>query len=325
MKKLILIILVIIITGCHSLRYSVRSTISKPVDFGTPSWTADFTEAKKSRGDFYANHTVTLYENTEIDNDGNLHLYSKPYGKVYYFWDKPRYCDWSTGWVDFRDTHQAIYGTWEVKMKLPKKGWPAFWLLRERHSVEETQINCDILPLSKGERIIHLNSITKNKLRVNLWVFYENEFIGYINELGENTIVLDRKLNKDISGSIKIGMDHIVPEVDIMEMFSYGIRNTVHFGYVWDEYVSDGRTAMVLNKSKIDFDKVYSFAVEITPEYYQYYIDGIPSFKTKKGIVNQPLYVILNNARHTSEFIKDLLGDTTEMIVYELNYYEPKN
>lgn len=319
MKNLIYLIIVLLFTACHAQRYSLKKAITKPIDFGTPSWIADFNNANISEGDLYAGHTIRLKENVEIDSLGYLHLYTKPYNEIYHNWWGSKFCNWSTGWVDFRDTHQEVFGTWEVEMKLPNGGWPAFWLLHERHSVPETQIQVDVINAEKGSRIIHFNCEPENKLRVNLWCFYRNEFIGHIHGITETGIILDRTLETDISDSIAIGMDHIIPECDIMELFPGGIRNTLHYGYTWDKYRANEKGAYVVRKP--DLNKIYKFAVTVSKDGYQFYVDGYKSFFTSKGVVDEPLFMILNNAKQKDE----LTGEATEMIVYKLNYYKPEN
>jgi hypothetical protein len=91
----------------------------------------------------------------------------------------------------------------------------------------------------------------------------------------------------------------IIPEVDIMEVIKGKVCSTVHWGYSDTEYRRKGTGQNIYKQD----DKYHQFAVELLPNGYKFYYDGILVSKYKKRnpefVSNAPSYMLINNAAIT--------------------------
>lgn len=296
-------------------RYKFFRRWLKPIKFGEPSWTSDFNkkEYRVSKDFLYAGHSYTSKDCVEV-KDGNLILKCKgvePFWKEH--WSGEQVCYWKIGWVDYRDVFKQAYGTWEFDCILPGDAWPALWLLRHRHSPEEMRFKCEVEWLSsKKIRVID----PPKRIGVNWWLFHENnKFLAHISKVEGDILTLDRKcLTQPVTPII--GSDHIIPEVDVMEiMTNKKIRHTIHHGYVVHDYRLYDTGSDICKPHKKD----YKFAVTCSPDKYEFFIDGIKTAEFKVGLSSYSMYPILNNAVHKNVYS----GEVGDFVIKSMKYYSP--
>lgn len=300
-----------LMNGC----YTFQSLTQVPVDFGQPTYIYDLSKANVSNGESYAEHTVTLEENVSY-KDSCVYLETKPYNKMYHFWDKDRFCNHSTGWIDFKNVESPAYGIYEAVITLDGKTgtWPAMWALHKRHYAPETAIKVKVDSIKTNTIYVPY----PNPIKINWVIMNNSDFLGYVIGLDSISVTLDRTINVNLS-EINASIDNIIPEIDVMEVLSNGkIRHTVHHGYDRTEYAlyHDGKYICY----PIAGHK-YKFAVKITPEGYTFYIDRIKTYELKNpnSTCDEPLLWIINNAI-LPEFTEEI---NSVMKIYSFKYYKP--
>ncbi|MFH0889474.1 MAG: hypothetical protein V1871_09740 [Planctomycetota bacterium] len=273
---------------------------SKGISFGSPTFVVDFNNPTYVISDrnLYADDMVTLKENVEV-KDNKLLLHCRYENREFNNWWGKAKKTWSIGSVDFKNNAYS-YGIWSIKCKLPndKDGWPAIWLLRERHAEAATKVNLGLGKNQNSRTICVPNPINK-PVDLNWFVWCEDKTIGYIEGIDKinGLITVDRDIILVDGKRIFVSPDHITPEVDIMEVIHGRLQHTVHYGYSNTEYRT---TAWNSKLGKPDFSKEYEFAVEISSDGYKFYVNGILTgvLTDKKSISEAPCYLILNNAKN---------------------------
>lgn len=280
-------------------RHWLFKRILRKHDFGNPLFTEDFYHPtfSVSDRDLTSPDMITLKDNVEV-KAGKLLLHVRHENKEFSNWWGTKIIAWSIGSIDFKNKAYP-FGIWSVKCKLPNdiNGWPAIWLLRERHPEAVTKID-----LGKGQKTswneLFLPDWINQRVELNWYAWYENTVIGFISAVdrANQRITIDREVTGLQEKIIFVSPDHITPEVDLMEIIHGKIQQTVHFGYSSQVYKTDEWN---VKRGKPVFNREYEFSVEITKTGYKFYIDRIlTGVLTKKNSISEaPAYLIINNAK----------------------------
>lgn len=304
-----------------ALRYNYFQKCIKPISFDSaPDWQENFNnpEFKVVDGNFFAGHSYFSKDCVEVKN-GELYLKIESSIEYREHWGEYQQCFWKIGKVEYHDMFPA-YGTWVWKAIVPENSFSALWMLRPGYCPEETKFKCRCTQL--GLNKIYLYNLPKHEPKPNMWVYDElGSYIGRIDKYDSSLHIL--KL-RDFDGIYKgnyiyIGQDAITPEVDVMELLNNGkFGHTLHYGFDYDIYAPKGSQSRVKVK---DHNKVYEFAVTVSPEQYRFYIDGYLTGVMRTGLSNQPLNPIMNSAVHSANF--DVCPN--DFIIKEFKFYEKYN
>ncbi len=282
------------------LKYMIWKDHQKKVDFGVPAFTEDFDHPSYLISDRnpYSTDMITLKENVEV-KDGKLLLHTKYENRDFSNWWGNANKLWSIGYIEYIN-NAFPFGIWSVKCKLPddKDAWPAVWLLRERHPVAETKIE-----LGEGTRIgenqIVLPGWKDQRVDLNWYIWFDDTTVGFVSAMDKSKQILssDKNLPDPAGRRIFVSPDHIIPEVDFMEIINKKLQHTIHFGYSNVVYRTTGWN---VRRGKPDLNKEYEFSVELTSTGYKFYIDRVLTgvLTREKAVANAPAYLILNNAKH---------------------------
>ncbi len=286
-------------------RYKLFRKWAKKRNFGVPTFVEDFNNPSYVISDNgeYNETMVTKKENVEI-KDGKLLLHTKYENKVFHGWWGTKNKIWSVGWVDY--TKKPIKrGVISVKCKLPKNyngkdGWPAIWCLRERHPEVSTKVNLGV-GNTNGRTITCSDMFKAERVNYNWYVWFNDKIVGFVEDydISKGTVTVDRDIPKLGNEYVYVSVDHITPEIDIMEIIHGKIQTTVHYGYTISKYRSTEWNTKLI---KPDYNKEYEFSVEILDKGYKFYIDGILTgvLTDKRSISEAKSILILNNAKSTT-------------------------
>jgi beta-glucanase (GH16 family) len=86
--------------------------------------------------------------------------------------------------------------------------------------------------------------------------------------------------------------DKAYPEIDIFEMI--GCHPLDFYGVI--HYIESGEPAREYFRKEVEKKERYEVGLEWTPEKLSWYIDGQRVFETNKGVPNEPMYLIINQA-----------------------------
>lgn len=311
-----------IINAILLVRYKFFKSYIKPKNFGVPTFESNFITDKYniSNGYYYSSNMVTNREEVKV-KEGILNLYARPYNKNFTDWSGlTKFIEWSIGWVDFSNIVEGKWGIWSATLKLPKDASSAFWLLRKRHWSEKTLKQFTVNKIE--DRKIFLNEKFV-RIDYNWFVLLNKQFIGYVYgyNIEENSIVLDRDITSDIS-VIEIGPDHIIPEVDIMEMMQKDnksvLKNTIHYGYELEKYTTTSGGPWICKTDEL----WHNYAVDVNPKGYYFYIDNVlvGVFTNRKSIENIEAYPIFNNAVYPNRKQEELILQIKDFKYYEKKY-----
>lgn len=281
------------------LRYRFFRRFCRKTSFGQPFFTENFDEPGfiVSDRDLYWENMVTLKENVEVRN-GKLRLHVRYENREFSNWWGTQNKTWSIGYVNYRN-RAFSYGVWSVRCKLPSDtdSWPAIWLLRERHAEPETKIKLG-RTVKAGENQLFLPEWTIQKAELNWFVWLDSEPIGFVTAADRaiQLLTLDKAVPETGENPVYVSPDHIIPEVDIMEILHGKIQQTVHFGYSAETYKTHEWN---VKRGKPVRNKEIEFAVELHPNGYRFYIDRILTavLTRRKARSEAPAYLILNNAK----------------------------
>lgn len=282
------------------LKFKLLKNHQKKVDFGVPTLTEDFNNPtwEVSDRNLYSADMITLKDNVQV-KDGKLLLHVKYENKEFSNWCGTAKKTWSVGYIEFKN-NIFPYGIWSVKCKLPDDtdAWPAIWLLRERHPEPETKIDFGNA-LKIEECVLSAPGWTDQRVDLNWYVWFDDTIIGFIAGLDKINlqITVDRPIPEAGDRRVFVSPDHIIPEVDIMEIIRGKIQHTIHYGYSNIVYKT---SEWNVKRGKPDPNKEYEFSVEITKSGYKFYIDRVLTgvLCNKKAITQAGAYLILNNAKH---------------------------
>lgn len=303
------------------IRYRYFKSLMKKRDFGKPTFIEDFNNPSYIISELgeYNEPMVTKKENVEVI-DGKLLLHTIFEDKEFEGWWGKKRKIWSVGWVDY--TNNPIKrGVVSVKCKLPNGGsenWPAIWLLRERHPEPETKV-CLGVGNANG-RVIQCSDIKSAKrVNYNWYVWFDDKIVGFVEDydISKGTITVDRDLPKLEKEYVYISVDHITPELDVMEIIHGKIQQTIHYGYSIMEY----RTIEWNQKLEYpDTNKEYTFSIDITDNGYKLYIDGYLTgvLTDKKSFSDAKSVLILNNAKT----VGTTSGENTVFEIHDVKFYE---
>ena len=300
-----------------------------------PDWEVDWNSEITNpsyiiiQDNMYNGNSYTSKDCVEIKNDG-LHLKTIKLTPPEYkeHWSGKFTCYWKCGWIEFHNIFQS-YGTWVFKFIPPintnnnLKTFPAIWFLREPYPSTSKSYECDVNIISnKTFQILNIPII---KPRCNWWVLNEkNSIIGRIDTYNDdlNTITLYDNINCSVN-KIKVAVDTITPEVDVMEILGEDYGHTIHFGPSFDEY----REFCVGERiGKPIKNKEIEFAVKISKNKYEFYQDGILTCVFDKNkithsehlISDQKLFLILNSAVNKEVYN----GDFPDFIITSIKYFK---
>lgn len=299
-------------------RYIFFKKFIKPTKFGKPTWEENFNNPsfKIEHDDFYAGHSY-IDKECVLVKDNMLYLKVIPTNKNYTRWGETQFCNWRIGKVSYQNLFEHVsYGTWSFEVKIPKGSFAALWFLRYSHPPVEMQFENEIKMLD-GKKL-YLSYKPKHNPSINWWLLdNDGNILSRIEsyDINNNMILLKEEISYT-GKDIKISSDHIVPEVDLMELMRDNrVRHTIHHGFVVGEYRKyDNGTTI----SRINHDKFYEFTLKVLKDRYEFYIDGIKTCEYDVGLYDKPLYPILNNAVHINNF-KDGVSD---FIVKSIKYYK---
>lgn len=309
------------------LRYNLFKKWLKPFKEGEPTWQEnwDNPEYEIEHGDFYGSimykHKDCVYlNNDKSDPEYGLHLKVIAANKEFSNWNETKFCNWITGFVNYKKRFTDIsYGRWVFDVRLPKDSFAALWFLRYPHPPLSMQFEA-YAEYSEGKTIRLLEKPLK-KPSVNWWVLNKSrEIVGRVLNYSEkdNVIELYDFLSENIDGLIYIGSDHITPEVDLMEVMTNNkVRHTLHYGFTNEKYVTHSVGSDI---EKPDFSRDYKFAVDILPNKYIFYIDGIKTAEYEVAVYDKPLYPILNNAVYSH--VTDTSKKIDDFIIKSIKYYK---
>jgi hypothetical protein len=221
------------------------------------------------------------------------------------------------GWVEFHDIFDC-YGTWVFRFSTPiKPAFPAIWFLREAHPAND-YFECEIITI-EGNRV-ELLEIPNRTPGINQWLTeIDGGIIGRITNYSSGIIYLDRIPSNISLRKVCIHADSIQPEIDLMEI--WGKNRTwfgyaIHWGSTFDKYDvhSVGKDVC-----KAEPNKEYEFAVRMTSEKYEFFLGGIKTWETSKGLSDKPLYLVINSG--VLEGITALVN-VPDVIIKSIKYYK---
>lgn len=269
----------------------------------------------------YDKNSYTSKDCIRVEEDG-LHLKVMNLDKPEYreHWSGNHMCYYKIGKVEIHNVTDSPYGTWVVRLKTPTKpAFPAVWFLKESYPSEELWFECDVL-ISKQNYIVII-SVPEKEIQVNQWITDENgDVLGRVTGYNatNRTISLDRDINVDVK-KILVKRDSITPEIDLMELWNNKRTEFTHsviWGDRWNKYAKNA-----INNSTIkpECGKEYEFAVRMSPNKYEFFIDGVKTAEFIQGLSTRKLYMILNSA--VLEGVLDRV-DIEDFVIRDVKYYK---
>jgi hypothetical protein len=305
------------------LRYNLFKEYIKPkIDWGNLVWKEDFNNPSYEilNHIFYHNHMVMSSECVELQEDG-LHLKVIPIKNApeqYNIWGETKSIWWKIGYIDYKKFFKDYtYGTWVFKVNLPRDSFCAIWFLRHPHPPVEMQFSCNINRI-EGNKVF-LNSVPSIIPGINWWILDDKRnVIGRIYNYNKilNLITLYEPSDLTFSGYGYIGSDHIIPEIDLMEVLRKNqVGHTIHYGFTRDTYRLYGKGTKVFVPN---WDEDYEFALVNTPKGASFYTNGIKTGELNVGLYDLPIYPILNNAVHSANFTHGV----SDFIIKSIEFYQ---
>jgi hypothetical protein len=299
------------------IRYNLFKKWITPIKFGTPDWEEDFNNPSFEIWDqpFYSGHSYISPDCVEIDNN-SLYLKVKQVYENVTAWGVTQFCHWKMGAIMYKNKFKDYtYGTWVFKVVLPRNSFAAIWFLRHPHPPEEMQFECGVSWIEN--KTVYFTSWPEKKPGPNWWLLdMEGNVLSRIFNYDEvsNSVLL----HDDISYTgkrVKIGSDHITPEIDLMEVIHDKIRHTIHWGFSTETYRLHGKGMDICTP---DWTKEYEFALKSLPDRYEFYIDGIKTGEYTQGVYDKPIYPILNNAVHKKNFTHSV----QDFVIKSIKFYK---
>lgn len=316
MKKTIYFLILIAFSSCAIVKplNTSKDTLVWQEDFSKPSF-------EITQNFLYTKHSYTDSTMVSIENDG-LHLKAERLDTpiVVHKWGKSQLCYWKIGWVNYQKHFNTVkYGTFVFRFIPPstKHNFAAIWFLKHPHAPKEMQFKAKIDSLDG--KLLKLKESPPYPLKINYWLLdSERNPLGRLIQSYDsltNTITLKEKI--DYSDSVLyISSDHIIPEIDLMEVVKEKLTTNIHYGYTPHKYHKHSLGAIEI--VPIVKGAEYEMAVRFSKKKTEYYINGYKYYETKIGLSEEPLYFILNNGI-TWDIIE---GVQEDFIIKSIKYYK---
>lgn len=305
----------------YRLRYQIARDTIKRVEWPSkPDWELfrDIPSYRVISDYMYNKNSYSSLDCVEVKDDG-LHLKVINLDEPEYreHWSGNHWCYYKNGWIEIHDAFES-YGTWVVRFTTPiKPAFPAVWFLREPHP-SRNSFEVDTLLIEANS--ITLGNIPQREPKVNQWVTELNgDIIGKVVNYNMGIIYLDRDVRDIRLRSFLVCADSIQPEVDLMEI--WGKNRTwfgyaVHWGSTFDKYDVN---SVGTNICKAEENREYEFAVKMSPEKYEFFVDGIKTAEFIQGLSDRKLYMVINSA--VLEGVKDKVN-VPDLVIKSVKYYK---